>query len=936
MIFAVRTRLGYLIGLALSALFALSAPAAPDTPPDASAPGQTGRPMSAERVTRRFGFEQRLTNPGTLPRHWIRAQHDPPRRIRPGFPIWNQAELDYTVSAAGEGSVRLPTRGGSASLLLDPGVVPVFPDADYVVTAMVRTQGVDHARARLVARLLDAEGAALPGSEFTSDPIDTGGKWAHVLVRVPGNDPAAASLQIELLLEQPGPVGDLPFEDLEVVPEDFTGAAWFDEIMVVQVPRVELWTAAPGNLIPADKKPTVSLFLRDLVGKPLDIRFEALDLAGRVVDAEDVAFDGGRLEQTWVPALDRYGWYRVRVKIIQDGSPVGSAYTDLVWRSPIGDHPNARPRGSFSISVGGVPTEGMQELGDLTLRTGFARVLTDLWFEGAPADTDRAHALVDLSNRLTPVSRELGVMIPGLPAEVSDLRGARGPLDAIADPDNDGAAWLDPLLVDLGSRIRWWRIGAFGEALDGSVLPDLGPTVSRLRSLVPGAVLELPWSPFNRLGPGLVTPGIAVSEDLGPGVPEQEIAPVLAEFLDRAGQNGHAGWDIPRLTAVFRAEDQRRVGIGPSLDEMLRSAVYAWASLGENPRGHALRLDRGWRWQGGRRSQLMPNPSAAAWLTLAGMLDGRRAEPLERVIPGIEGMLLVPVDGARGVDPIAVLWPAADGATPPRIDLLLGDGPVRVTDRFGNSAAVEPGPIEPTAVLSHSLLWDKSPIYVEGVDADLLRFSASVHAEPGLIETRVEPDTLELVMENPWPSAIRGRYFLVEPGGLSTGDVRARDRGWKITPRQGPFAIDPGQSVRIPIEIEASAAVESGERPLVVDIDLTSPTYMGLLRIRRRVRMGLRDLTMHVSSRVSPGSGDLTVYAEITNTGDETQVVHAYASAPGFPRQRSAPTPLTPGQEVVKAFVFQAGGDALRGEDVGVGVFVREHGSRLRRMIHVD
>ncbi|MBZ0171017.1 MAG: hypothetical protein K8E66_01420, partial [Phycisphaerales bacterium] len=97
--------------------------------------------MSAERITRRFDFEERDTNPGKLPRFWIRAQHDPPSRVRPGFPLWNQGHLDYDVSASGAGSVRLPTRGGSASLLLDPGVVTVFPDADYVVTARVRTEG---------------------------------------------------------------------------------------------------------------------------------------------------------------------------------------------------------------------------------------------------------------------------------------------------------------------------------------------------------------------------------------------------------------------------------------------------------------------------------------------------------------------------------------------------------------------------------------------------------------------------------------------------------------------------------------------------------------------------------------------------------------------------------------------------------------------------
>ncbi|USN99247.1 MAG: hypothetical protein H6810_00800 [Phycisphaeraceae bacterium] len=890
-------------------------------------------------MTRRFDFEEQNTNPTDLPRSWIRAQNDPPLRVRPGFPLWNRAQLDYTVSAAGAGSVRLPTRGGSASLLLDPGVVPVFPDADYVVTAKVRTDGVTHARARMVVRLLDADGKPLAASGVSSDPVETRGLWRDVLVHIPGNEPAAASLQIELLLEQPGPTGELPFEDLEVVPEDFTGAAWFDEIEVIQVPRVELWTRWPGNLVPSIDRPEVSLFLRDLVGRPLDVVFEAADLDGDIVDSRALVFDGGRLEQTWTPKLPVLGWYRVRVKVSQDGAPVGSAFTDLVWRSPgLGDTQGAgRPVDSFSLSFASAPTESLGALGDLALASGTSRVIAELWYGGEPADHARSAALVDLTNRLTPVNRELGIIVPGLPPEISNVRGARGLLAAITDGTHDGAKWLDPLLVDLGHRVRWWRLGALGEALDASLLPDLDAAVGRVRGLVPGAVLELPWSPFNQIAPGMVAPGLAVSQDLGPGVPPDEVGAVLGDFLSLADQAGSGGWDVPRHTSGFAAQDADRVGIGPSLDAMLRRAVNTWTTVGSDTRGRTLRLDDGWRWQGGRRAQFMPNPSAAAWLTLIEMLNNRQAEPLERVAPGVEGVLLSPRIGApRGTSSIAVLWPAADSPEPDRVSLLVADGPVRLIDKFGNALAVEPGEIEPTAVRTHRMPWAGGLVYVDGVDPDLMRFAASVHAEPPLIETRTEPQSLDLVLSNPWPSAIHGRYFVVEPGGLSEGDVRSRDRAWDIKPRQGAFGIDPGETVRLPIEFEASAGVDAGTSPLVVDLDLTAPTVTGLMRIERRVEVGLKDITMNLSYRYSPDGRDIAVFAEITNTGPQTQVVHVYASATGYARQRSAPTPLTPGQQVVKAFSFEGGRAALAGQDIGVGLFIRETGARLRKRIVVD
>lgn len=897
-----------------------------------------GRPLSAERVTRRFGFEEFDTNPTSLPLNWIRAQHDPPARVRPEFPIWNQAHLDDTVSSSGQGSVRLPTRGGSASLLLDPGVVPVFPDADYVVTAHVRTLGATHARARLAVRLLGPDGRAIAGSEVSSRPVDTRGLWRPLMVHVPGDSSEAVSLQIELLYEQPGPSGVLPYEDLEIVPQDFTGAAWFDDIAVVQVPRVELWNERPGNLVPYDERPEVRLFVRDLVGRALDIEFVASDIHGRPVDREHIVFEGGRLEHSWTPSLDRFGWYRVSVEVTQDGMRVGRAFTDLLWRAP-GQVEGWSPLLSdASLSVGGVPTPGLGELGDLLLASGLGRVLTELWFEGAPADEERTEALSALANSLSPVNRELGVILPGLPAEVSEMRGVVGLLDAVSDASSDGAAWLGEHLIDLGHRVRWWRLGAIDEAFDGGSSPDFAAAVRRVRGVVPGAMLEVPWSPLNRLEAGLILPGLVVAQRLEPWVAMGEVGRVVDDFGTLAAGSGHSGWDLPRQVSVFRADDADRLGLDRAIDEMLLRVLHARAAIdgGDGAgRGRSYRLDGGWRWQGGRRAQLMPEPSAGAWLTLMEMLQGRVVERLGSVVPGVEGMLLVPGRNApRGMASVVVLWA---GETPERAveaRVLFSDGPVRVVDRFGNARVVESEPIGSTTAGAHGVGLG-GVTYVVGADPELMRFVSRVRVEPALITTGLDSRPLELVIENPWESAISGKFFVVEPGGLSGGDPGARDRSWDISPRIGPFAIEPGSTIGIPITFEASAGVESGERSLMVDLEISTPTTSGRIRVERRVEVGLEHITMELFASHGP-RGDVVVFAEVTNTGPETEVVHLYASAPGYARQRSAPTTLTPGQQVVKVFPFEGARGTLGGGEINVGLFIRETGGRLRRSVKVD
>ncbi len=206
------------------------------------------RPALAHRVAAQFDFEQRDANTLNLPINWIRAQHDPEvPRFRPGFPIWNQAELDYTVAASGDGSVVLPTNGGSTSLRLEPGVLPVFPGTDYLVSARVRTDGLVHARASIRARFLDASGEPIPGSETHAQPMISQGQWRDISVEIWGRFDNAAFLQIDLEVLQEKQTGLLPDGPFRVWREDRGARAWFDDVTVVLLPRVTLTTEAPAT-----------------------------------------------------------------------------------------------------------------------------------------------------------------------------------------------------------------------------------------------------------------------------------------------------------------------------------------------------------------------------------------------------------------------------------------------------------------------------------------------------------------------------------------------------------------------------------------------------------------------------------------------------------------------------------------------------------------
>jgi hypothetical protein len=296
------------------------------------------RPKTAGRIVSVFDFEERLTNPGEVPLHWSRDQDQPGTdRRRPGFPRWNQAMLEYSGSGAivhrGEGAVKLPTTGGGTSLLLSSGVVPIYPNNDYMISAWVRTEGLEHARAAVVGRFLDASGRPITDSEVRTTPTMSQGTWTQVSVELRGRWSEAAWVQIELQLLQPRQLAtpEQLADKNHLFTQDLSGSAWFDDVAVVQQPRVELRSLSPAGITRAPDQPVLSLLIRDQSGEDLDLSLEVRDHRGVIVDERRERVTSGRLDRQWIPKLPRLGWYRASMSLTSQIGRVGVATCDFIW-----------------------------------------------------------------------------------------------------------------------------------------------------------------------------------------------------------------------------------------------------------------------------------------------------------------------------------------------------------------------------------------------------------------------------------------------------------------------------------------------------------------------------------------------------------------------------------------------------------------------------
>lgn len=901
----------------------------PVVPPDA--PTGIQRPAAAGRVVKVFDFEERDTNPGEVPRDWFRDQDDPQGVRRPGFPSWNQAHLSYTSEKgeayAGVGSVYLPTRGGSTSLLLAPGAVPIFPSADYRVHAKVRTVDLDHARGELVARMLDKAGKLIPGSEVRSAPFTTGGDWGDASLEVVGSFDSAAWMQIELLLLQPSQLQAGHTDPSRVELEDYKGGVYFDDLSIEQLPRVEISTLSPANIVLSDEKPTLRMLVRDLAGEALTMEARVFDVNGREMDRMEHRVAGGSAAIQWSPKVSSLGWYRGVMNLSAGGRVVSGASVDFVWvqgattlAAPGGSAGRAgedrgQDRGRFGLVVEHLPPGLLELINPIASRTGAGQISLPAWEDSLtqPAISQRAKALEPVLSGLNDNWTDVTLSLPGTPASLA----AAAQVD-IDDPWNallsDPSLWTPygtDLFDVLGQRIGRWRVGSVGDSrifwrLTSSSVASVRGSLAKLMptpTLYVGGRLDQAWrasegAKVQALAPSSMTPegvGLAVASWRGDHAPARDAS----------------------LDVVFECADAPRMGEAAGPGDLVKRAVYFWANAGDREHGLAPGLSMSlldpWVWDASRRPQANPKPELAAWRALLERLGERRVVGQYPAGEGIVAFILAPLPGApadRG-GALAV-WNESSEDTSFRA--YLGEGPLRVVDVFGNSKPL-PQHVDDRRRPGADVPVGNDPVFIEGIDIDLVRCLASIMIDPPTLESGGDQQDLALVVNNPWPVTLSGRFAILEPGGFDTGH---KDRSWRISPRGGSFTVQPGKTERIPVSVAFSASEEAGEKPFVLDMQLAAERTYASIEITRPVELGLKGLKVSVSAVQADATGETHVDIRVANTGSETRSLDLTVFAPDLPRNKGVMPDLGPGRQTTKRFVFKSAD--LRGKRVLVSV----------------
>ncbi|QNN22400.1 hypothetical protein HED60_08975 [Planctomycetales bacterium ZRK34] len=888
-----------------------------------------------QRVVRQFDFEERkLGNFEPMPMHWFRVQGA-------GYPKYTEIGFDRTVSASADTSLKLQLNGGSAAVVLEAGTLPAIPQANYLITAKVRTDKLRTSRARITAVFINQHSKVLAATQRATAPIRTDGQWSQVSIQLPDAPDQAAwiILRLELLqadqfevpafgLASPRAADHIESSQPGVLEQDIHAVAWFDDVTIFQLPLINLHvdTAsesgpttknAPAtdsigedlNVIRLPDRPALHAHVHDVTGSVLTARLSLYDADGRQVGQQVRPLDDrhpGRW--VWQPDLPALGHYRAVLHVMYEQTVVAITEIPFTWLPPATVRSYSESD-RFVIAAEHLPLDQRPLVPALMRRIGPQRVLLSLW----RADMTHAQLMraIDepdpLVTQLLKQDQHVMLSFAELPRELamSSQTDIDRPLKMFADPAAEWKPYVQAVLARYGHQIIDWQFGPTGGA-EGFTRADLGAVYQRVadhfKRFVPSASFILPWRATFEMTDD-ATSLAADSSDAGQIMMHLPVSIRPDHIEDYA-----KAWSVPpsRMIYHFATLDPDEFSARDRATDLALRMIHTWKL-----QPAALAIDQPWSRLAPRDPAIAPDALLGVWTTVAEQLAGRRYVGEMDLGEGIRCILL---DSAAGGAIVA--WNQSSPNASADLDLYLGSDPSAV-DIHGNRFPLSRHGDKQRLRLT------QQPVFIEGVDMRLARFRAGFRIEPDLTESVHTIHEHVVHVENPWPSTITGHLRL-------TGPER-----WDFIPRSVDFSIPAGQTYKVPVDLTFPLYETAGEKLITARVDLDAD-QRHTLDLATPIKVGLPDIDLKssITLKTAPDGTRLAMITlVITNLSDRDESFYAFALPPGMPRQQRIVSPLKSGQTLVKHFTFPA--DQLTGRSIRVGLRQTDGPAVLNHVLEV-
>ena len=868
-------------------------------------PSDVPAPYRMHRLVRHFDFEEAERAPYEMPLHFYRYGAEDGAAA--GFPPFGTMELSDRRAATGRWSFEFRLDGGSMAARVPTAVIPVMPYADYVVTARLRTAGLVHARAGVSAWLHDKQGQVIEETRAQSRMIRSEDGWTTLAIEVRGDHANASDLALELQLFQPHQLGRVDRGDERPVKEDVHGTAWFDDVTIWHVPRIELTTTTPGNVAIGSDPLQLRMMVRDLAHADLEAHLRVFDLKGRVIWEQRIDQPQAINPRTVKLPTEHYGWYRALLDIRTEGELTARRWLDFLTLPP-----RHRPlhgwHNQFAVEL--APDWWKQAemivglIERLDVGTVIMPVLDQTMVQGGMRS--RYEAMQPTIESLRDHDARLIFSLHSVPDELArrhDLT-VEEVLPALADDEQMWRAYLDQILINYGLEVERWQIGASGNQ-HAFEQPDLATLVREVQQTIARFVPNpTVYVPFGVQQPGFATAGLQAGTI---HVPSEFSPPAILEAAEPWFEGS-----LERILALQPPPENHYAPREVTIDHVHR-LLHGWRLAPD-----LLATQAPWARPHGSDGRTMPTPAFGIVRQLIDHLHRRSFDGEVTLGQNIVCWLL------RGDEPgddalVAWLRDASPSATR-TFTMQLSDGHLAVFDMYGNRH---------TAYLKsdgHEITLSSSPVFIEGVSLNLVRFRDSFALEPSFLPAEHRAHEHELTLRNPWPVPISGTLRLREHE-----DVR-------IAPRQHDFIIRPGETGRMPVQIIFDRGVFAGSRQLEADVRLNADSEYDLA-VATEFEIGLEDLeftsTWRTALNVETGEKDLIITHYVTNRSGRVLNADLFVIAPEFSQLRRIVSGLEPGEMAIRSFRLPNGAAILPGQSLRIGVAERGGIARLNQLLEV-
>ena len=856
---------------------------------------QTPEATRPKRVVHRFDFDERADgNLESVPKYW-----DP---LRPaGFPEFAVGTFDPQIGRLAPPSFHLASSGRNVAYQYSGPATQVRQDTDYRIEGYIRPDRLIHARACLSAYFLDKHGHPLLETLVRTPYVGGDGEsdqWTAVELYLPSAPPNALTIGLTAWVLQQATWDTSVRTRRHIDHTEVQAGAWFDDIAVFKLPRVELTTTVRGNALPADSSSRLLIHIADHEYASLHGNITITDADGRRIREVPIAVTRETMRKPIAIDLDDLppGYYTGHLDVLANDTLIVSRKQSFVRLAPLlgSDDGLARP---FGIVID--PQERSDPVTELALlRNHAARAVKfPIWPEQTPTTPSLAHRQ-ETERTLQELVKD-GFALTGVlvapPAEIARRYGAytRSVVDLLSDEPSAWREYLAGAAAPFATTFRWWQIGADGTSSAGSPV-EFATAAAQLRDAL---------RPFILL-PRLGAPARSLDEPASLDLPVEQITLTLGSelqpdaYADAIGRLRAFDYDQIAVYVPPLPQDQyARLARIVDWSRRLIRARYAGADVVFTAQPwHVRETDYG--------IVTEPTEEFIILRTIADIIADGQPGPSLNIADGVRCLVF-----HRGNESVLALW---DDLAPPEgrdHAIQLGKA-TRQIDLWGNTT--------PLARDEHGrqiVHLTESPTFVDGVERWLIDFRTSLTLSPDVVDSGTERVHFTIESNYAGRVSVSGQGLLDAPSA------------WGIAPHRFPINVIPGQANAIEFTLKYSHREPSGKKTIIAKLNVEPGPYYMEVPLTTDLRLSGLDVQ---GMAIMEGS-DLILRHILSNRTETSVNFRSSAAVPGRERQNKPFTSVLPGQMQTVEYRFREANDLI-GRDILLSLREMNDGPRVHNL----